>query len=50
MDEHPGARPGAKLRRVRNGRIVIREGRLTTIDLPVVLERHNRLARELVSG
>jgi cytosine/adenosine deaminase-related metal-dependent hydrolase len=30
-----------------NGRIVLREGRLATIDLPLVLERHNRLAREL---
>jgi hypothetical protein len=33
-----------------NGRIVVREGRLTTIDLPGVLERHGRLARELVRG
>jgi cytosine/adenosine deaminase-related metal-dependent hydrolase len=33
-----------------NGRIVVREGRLATIDLPVVLERHNRLARELANG
>jgi 8-oxoguanine deaminase len=30
-----------------DGRIVVRRGQLTTIDLPVVLERHNRLAREL---
>jgi cytosine/adenosine deaminase-related metal-dependent hydrolase len=33
-----------------NGRIVARAGRLTTIDLPVVLERHNLLAHALVSG
>ena len=33
-----------------NGRIVVRKGRLTTVDLPVVLERHRRLARELVRG
>ena len=32
------------------GRIVVREGRLATIDLPVVPERHNRLARELANG
>ncbi len=33
-----------------NGRVVVRDGRLTTVDLPVVLERHNRLARELCRG
>jgi 8-oxoguanine deaminase len=33
-----------------NGRVVVREGRLATVDLPVVLERHNRLARTLVAG
>jgi cytosine/adenosine deaminase-related metal-dependent hydrolase len=33
-----------------NGRIVVRDGRLTTIDLPVVLEEHNRLAHQLVRG
>jgi cytosine/adenosine deaminase-related metal-dependent hydrolase len=33
-----------------NGRVVVGEGRLATLDLPPVLERHNRLARQLVSG
>jgi cytosine/adenosine deaminase-related metal-dependent hydrolase len=33
-----------------NGRIVVREGHLATIDLPVVLEQHNRKARELARG
>jgi cytosine/adenosine deaminase-related metal-dependent hydrolase len=33
-----------------NGRIVVDQGRLATIDLPSVLERHNRLARKLVAG
>jgi cytosine/adenosine deaminase-related metal-dependent hydrolase len=33
-----------------NGRVVVREGRLTTVDLPVLVERHNRLAAELVGG
>jgi cytosine/adenosine deaminase-related metal-dependent hydrolase len=33
-----------------NGRVVVDRGRLATIDLPPVLERHNRLARELVSA
>jgi cytosine/adenosine deaminase-related metal-dependent hydrolase len=33
-----------------DGRVVVERGRLATVDLPVVLERHNRLARGLVSG
>ncbi len=31
-----------------NGRVVVREGQLTTVDLPVLVERHNRLAYELL--
>jgi cytosine/adenosine deaminase-related metal-dependent hydrolase len=30
-----------------NGKVVVRDGVLATIDLPVVIERHNVLAREL---
>ena len=33
-----------------NGRVVVRQGRLTTVDLPVLLERHNRLARQLAEA
>ncbi len=33
-----------------NGRRVVREGRLATLDLPPLLERHNRLARELAQA
>lgn len=33
-----------------NGRVVVRQGHLETIDLPVVLDRHNRLAQALVEG
>ncbi len=33
-----------------NGKVVVRDGQLVTVDLPRVLERHNRLARQLVSG
>ncbi|MDQ7990550.1 MAG: 8-oxoguanine deaminase [Candidatus Dactylopiibacterium sp.] len=29
------------------GRVVVREGQIATLDLPRVLERHNRLARDL---
>jgi 8-oxoguanine deaminase len=31
-----------------NGKIVVNEGRLTTLDLPVLIETQNRLARALV--
>ena len=31
-----------------NGRVVVREGRLTTIELPPLIARHNQLAQKLV--
>jgi hypothetical protein len=31
-----------------NGRVIVAEGRLLTVALPPVIERHNRIARELV--
>jgi len=33
-----------------NGKVVVREGQLTTVDLPVVIERHNRLSLELAQA
>ena len=33
-----------------NGRFVVRQQRLTMIDLPVVLEHHNTLARQLLAA
>jgi 8-oxoguanine deaminase len=30
-----------------NGKVVVREGQLTTVDLPVLIEKHNRLALTL---
>jgi len=30
-----------------NGRVVVREGQLATVDLGPLIERHNRLARQL---
>jgi 8-oxoguanine deaminase len=42
--------PAAAAWSVINGRIVVREGRLATVDLPVVLEKHNRLSLELARG
>jgi 8-oxoguanine deaminase len=32
-----------------NGKVIVREGHLATVDLPVLLEKHNRLALELAS-
>jgi cytosine/adenosine deaminase-related metal-dependent hydrolase len=31
-----------------HGKVIVREGRLTTIEVPVVVERHNQIAREMV--
>jgi len=33
-----------------NGRVVIEDGHLLTVDLGPVIERHNRIARELVDA
>jgi cytosine/adenosine deaminase-related metal-dependent hydrolase len=33
-----------------NGTVVVREGQLTTLDLPVLVAKHNRLAGELLAG
>lgn len=32
-----------------NGKVVVQEGRLTTIDLGPIIERHNAIAREMVN-
>jgi 8-oxoguanine deaminase len=42
--------PGEVALSVIDGRVVVKDGRLATLDLPVLIERHNRLARELVDG
>jgi cytosine/adenosine deaminase-related metal-dependent hydrolase len=33
-----------------NGRVVVRDGRITTLELPLLIERHNRLAAALVAA
>ena len=33
-----------------NGRVVVREGEITTADLPNLIRRHNALAAELING
>ena len=32
-----------------DGRVVVRDGQLTALELPLLVERHNRLAARLVS-
>ncbi|HEC23299.1 MAG TPA: 8-oxoguanine deaminase [Chloroflexi bacterium] len=33
-----------------NGRVVVEEGRLTTIEIEPIIERHNQIAKEMVTG
>jgi hypothetical protein len=33
-----------------NGRIVVQDGHLLTVDLPALVERHNALSRRLING
>jgi cytosine/adenosine deaminase-related metal-dependent hydrolase len=33
-----------------HGRVVVRDGHLTTVDLAALVRRHNLLARQLVEG
>jgi len=33
-----------------NGRVVVRDGRITTLELPLLVERHNALARQLANA
>ena len=42
--------PASAAYTVVNGRVVVREGQLTTLDLGPLVERHNALARRLVDG
>lgn len=42
--------PGNVAYSIINGRVVVQEGKVTTVDLPVVIEKHNALAHRLVSA
>jgi 8-oxoguanine deaminase len=42
--------PAAPALSIIDGRVVVREGRLATVDAGPLVERHNRLARRLVAG
>jgi 8-oxoguanine deaminase len=33
-----------------NGRVVVEEGQLKTVDLPVLIEQHDRLSQALING
>jgi hypothetical protein len=33
-----------------HGRAIVKDGQLITVELPRVIEQHNRLARQLVNG
>ncbi|PHM58519.1 8-oxoguanine deaminase [Xenorhabdus sp. KK7.4] len=42
--------PGKVAYNIINGRIVVEDGKVTTVDVPVIIEQHNRLAYQLVEG
>ena len=33
-----------------NGRVLVQDGQLATVDLPPLIERHNRISREMING
>ena len=33
-----------------HGRVIIRNGELLTLDLPVHIEKHNRASRKIING
>jgi hypothetical protein len=32
-----------------NGKVVVRDGHIQTIDLPVAIEQHNKISRDLIN-
>lgn len=42
--------PGKVAYNIINGRIVVENGQITTADIPVIIEQHNRFSRQLVEG
>lgn len=42
--------PGKVAYNIINGRIVVENGKVVTVDMPLVIEQHNRLAQQLVTG
>jgi cytosine/adenosine deaminase-related metal-dependent hydrolase len=33
-----------------NGRVIVQQGRITTMEIEPLIERHNRIARQMVDG
>lgn len=33
-----------------NGKVVVQEGQLSTLELPLLIEKHNKLSRQLING
>jgi hypothetical protein len=33
-----------------NGRVVVKEGHLATVEMGPIIERHNQIARQMVRG
>ncbi|MBI1280281.1 MAG: 8-oxoguanine deaminase [Anaerolineaceae bacterium] len=33
-----------------NGRVVVKEGQILTVDVPVMVEQHNKISRKLING
>ncbi|MBH2656228.1 hypothetical protein I5P77_22720 [Serratia ureilytica] len=42
--------PGKVAYNIINGRVVVDNGKVTTVDVPVIIEKHNRLAQQLLEG
>lgn len=42
--------PGTVAYSIINGRVVVEKGKVITVDVPVIIEKHNRLAHKLVEG
>ncbi|MGP3220870.1 8-oxoguanine deaminase [Serratia bockelmannii] len=42
--------PGKVAYNIINGRVVVDNGKVTTVDVPVIIEKHNRLAHQLLEG
>ncbi|WP_449543499.1 8-oxoguanine deaminase [Enterobacter ludwigii] len=40
--------PGKVVYTIINGRIVVEDGKVTTTDIPIMIEQHNRLSRQLL--
>ncbi|MBS9437402.1 8-oxoguanine deaminase [Photorhabdus noenieputensis] len=42
--------PGKVAYNIINGRVVVEDGKVTTVDVPIIIEQHNRLAHQLFAS